>query len=305
MALGRTLFIVNPAARHGETRRLLPALERSLGDAADFAVELSAGPRHAFDLARTARGFGTIVAVGGDGTVHEVVNGVMAHKAGERPAFGVVPTGSGNDYARTIGMSHDVAAALAQIAAARLVAVDLGQCNGTWFAESFSAGLDARVTAKAVEIKQATGLTGLRLYLRALLFVLRNEYHSHPVVIQYDDDEPFETDVLIVAATNGPTYGGGFRITPDSVYDDGLLDTCRIDMLPRAEAYARLPFVVAGRHSHMRPVHMRRATRITIVSEVPIEGQLDGEVLLETAYDVTVMPAAMTVLAPAMSGERR
>ena len=103
MTLGRTLFIVNPAARHGETRKLVPAIQRTIEGVADGDIQLSAGPRHGFDLARTAEGFDTIVAVGGDGTAHEVLNGVMAHEPDVRPTFAVVPTGSGNDYAHTLG----------------------------------------------------------------------------------------------------------------------------------------------------------------------------------------------------------
>jgi diacylglycerol kinase family enzyme len=147
-----------------------------------------------------------------------------------------------------------------------------------------------------VEYKATTGLTGLRLYLKALMFVLGNQYYAHPVIVQYDDEAPFETTMLMVAATNGPTYGGGFLITPDSVYDDGLFDVCRIDKIPRAEAYIRLPFVVAGKHTHMRPVHMDRARRVTVVSDTPIEGQVDGEVMLETSYDVLIHPGALRAI---------
>ncbi|MDR3686074.1 MAG: diacylglycerol kinase family lipid kinase [Coriobacteriia bacterium] len=299
MHLGRTLFIVNPAARHGETRKLIPAVERIFGKAAQCEIVLSAGPRHACDLARTAEGFDSIVAVGGDGTAHEVLNGVMEHDRVVRPAFGIVPTGSGNDYAHTLGMSDDLSTALNQIATGGRKVVDLGRCNGTWFGESVSMGLDARVTVKAVELKVTTGLSGLALYLRALIHVLNNQYYAQKVVIQYDEEPPFETDALIVAVTNGPTYGGGFKITPGAVIDDGLLDICRIDKIPKAEAFMRLPFVVLGKHTKMRPVHMSRATRLTVVSETPFEGQIDGEVMLESAYDILIFPAAMNVIVPA------
>jgi YegS/Rv2252/BmrU family lipid kinase len=296
MSPPHTLFIVNPAARHGETRRLLPLLERSLGEAKAGEIQVSAGPRHACDLARNARGFERIVAVGGDGAAHEVLNGVMSHDEATRPVFGILPTGSGNDLARTFGMSDDPSTALLQLSTAVRKRIDLGRCNGTWFGESVSMGLDARVTAKAVEMKLSTGLTGLRLYLQALMHVLRSQYYGHHLTIAFDDEAPFETDALIVAATNGPTYGGGFKITPDSVNDDGLLDVCRIDVLPKAQAYARLPFVVLGKHTRMKPVHMRRARRLTVLADAPMEGQIDGEVMLESAYDISIVPNAATVL---------
>ena len=304
MHLGRTLFIVNPAARHGETRKLIPAVERIFGEAAKCEIVLSAGPRHACDLARTAMGFDSIVAVGGDGTAHEVLNGVMEHDETVRPAFGIVPTGSGNDYAHTLGMSDNLSVALNQIATGDRKVVDLGRCNGMWFGESVSMGLDARVTVKAVELKVTTGLSGLPLYLRALIHVLNNQYYAQSVVIQYDDEPPFETDALIVAVTNGPTYGGGFKITPDALFDDGLLDICRIDNIPKAEAFMRLPFVVIGKHTKMKPVHMSRGKRLTVVSQTPFEGQIDGEVMIESAYDIQIFPAAMTVIVPAEKAAR-
>ena len=299
MTLEKTLFIVNPAARHGETRKLVPALERVSDGVTPHEIQLSAGPRHAFDLARTAEGFDSIVAVGGDGTAHEVLNGVMAHDEAKRPSFGIVPTGSGNDYAHTLGMSDDLATALQQLSTGRRRRVDLGTCNGAWFGESVSMGLDARVTVKAVELKVTTGLSGLPLYLRALMYVLRRQYHSHHLTVQFDDEAPFETEALIIAVTNGPTYGGGFKITPDSMPHDGLFDICRIDMMPKAEAFARLPFVVLGKHTRMRPVHMRRAKRVTVVSNTPLEGQIDGEVTLESTFDIQMVPSAMTVIVPA------
>jgi len=304
MHLGRTLFIVNPAARHGETRKLIPAVERIFGEAAKCEIVLSAGPRHACDLARTAVGFDSIVAVGGDGTAHEVLNGVMEHDEAVRPAFGIVPTGSGNDYAHTLGMSDNLSVALNQIATGGRKVVDLGRCNGMWFGESVSMGLDARVTVKAVELKVTTGLSGLPLYLRALIHVLNNQYYAQSVVIQYDDEPPFETDALIVAVTNGPTYGGGFKITPDALFDDGVLDICRIDNIPKAEAFMRLPFVVIGKHTKMKPVHMSRGKRLTVVSQTPFEGQIDGEVMIESAYDIQIFPAAMTVIVPAEKAAR-
>jgi YegS/Rv2252/BmrU family lipid kinase len=305
MQLGKTLLIVNPAAKHGETAKLLPAVERLTGGVSDREIVTSAGPRHAYDLARQASGFDTIVAVGGDGTVHEAVNGIMDHPEGARPKFAVVPTGSGNDYARTLGMSTDLSTALRQIVGGRTVTADLGKCNGVWFAESVSVGLDARVTAKAVQLKVTTGLSGLALYLRALIFVLSSQYYPHRVVIQYDDETPFETDLLTMAGTNGPTYGGGFKITPDSVLDDGLLDICRIDMMPKPEAFARLPFVIIGKHTGMRRVHMAQAKRVTIVAETPFEGQVDGEVMLDSSYDIQVVPEALTVIVPSGTGEQK
>lgn len=299
MAPQEMLFIVNPAAQHGLTAKMLPDLRRLMEGIRGIQIELSAGPLHAHDIAAQAIGFDTIIAVGGDGTVHEVINGIMANPA--RPTFGVIPTGSGNDYARTLGMSDDLPKAVGQLVSAPVRSLDLGMCNGVWFAESIAIGLDARVTARAVQLKLRSKMIGVPLYFKALLQVMRDEYHSDHITIACDNEPAFECDLLALAVTNGRTYGGGFIITPDAVPDDGLFDVCRIDGMPKHEAFARLPFVVVGKHTHMGPVHMSRAKRLLIHSDVPLAGQRDGEVFIASDFDIRIEPAALNVIAPAIA----
>ena len=298
MSLGATLLIVNPAARHGQTEQLMPAILRLLDGVARYDVSLSDAPCHAKELAAASAGFDTVLAVGGDGTVHEVINGLMERPPDDRPAFGLIPTGSGNDYRRTLGISKDVSTAVRQMATGVSKRVDLGVCNGVYFANSLSIGLDARVTAKAVELKVTTGWSGLLLYLRALMFVLLKQYHGHPVRLSFDGAELVDREMLLIAITNGPTYGGGFFITPDAVPDDGLLDICLIDRVSLPGAFVRLPFVVAGKHRWMRAAHMSRHTSVRLESELPVEGQIDGEVMLESVYEVSIVPNALEVVMP-------
>lgn len=298
MTLGRSLAIVNPVAKHGVTAHLLPAVRRLLDGVADVEYAETTSPRHALEIARETAGFDTIIAVGGDGTVHEVTNGIMSRPEEDRPAFTIIPTGSGNDYARTLGISFDLPTAVRQIADGERRRVDIGTCNGVWFNNSVAVGLDARVTAKAVEMKVRTGWSGLPLYLRTLFWVLFNQFYAHPLTLTFDDGEPAARDVLIVAMTHGPTYGGGFFITPDSVPDDGLLDVCVIDPMSLLETLARLPFVIVGKHTRMRPVHMSRHSTVVIESERPVEGQLDGEVMLESRYEIRTHPGVLEVVTP-------
>lgn len=298
MTLGRTLLIVNPAARHGETEALAPVIERLLQSVPhDTVTTEHAG--HATHLAEEARDYDTIVAVGGDGTVHEVLNGLMRHPEESRPALGVLPTGSGNDTRRTLGIPTDLTDAVMALATGEHRRFDVGVCNGIYFNNSFAAGLDARVTAKAVEYKVTTRRSGLWLYLTALLHVLFHELYPHRVRIRWDESiESEEYELLVLAATNGPTYGGGFFITPDAVPDDGLFDVCVIDPLSLPAALARLPFVVFGKHTKMKPVHMSRHSRIVLESDTPMPAQIDGEVMLESRYDVSMLPGAVTCIVP-------
>ncbi len=296
MTPSRMLLIVNPEARHGETGLLVPVIEQLL-QSCPHDIRLTSRAGHAAEIAREAEGYDVLVAVGGDGTVHEVLNGIMARDE-PRPALGVIPTGSGNDTRRMLGIPEDVAEATLTLASGTRRRFDVGRCNDVYFNNSFAAGLDARVTAKAVEYKTTTKRSGLWLYLTALIHVLLNELYSHHVRVSRDGGEPQEADILILAATIGSTYGGGFKITPDAVPDDGLLEVCTIDPLSLLQALLRMPFVVFGKHTRMKVVHMSRHRSIVIDSAEPMPAQVDGEVIMDRRFDVELLPAAIDYIVP-------
>lgn len=297
MTTSRMLLIVNPEARHGETGQLVPVIEQLL-QSAEFDLTLTAYMGHAAEIARDAQGYDVLVAVGGDGTVHEVLNGIMARPEGDRPVLGLIPTGSGNDTRRTVGVPEDIAEATLALISGRRRRFDIGRCNGMYFNNSFAAGLDARVTAKAVEYKATTRRAGLWLYFTALVHVLLNELYPHHIRISWDGAEPVEDDMLALATTIGPTYGGGFRITPDALPDDGLLEVCLIDPLSLPQALVRLPFVVVGKHTGMKVVRMSRHRSVVIESDEPIPAQIDGEVMVGNRFEVEVLPLAIEYVVP-------
>lgn len=297
MSTGEMLLIVNPAAKHGITETLVPVIERLLQSVPHDTV-MTTCMGEAVEIAEKADGYDVLVAVGGDGTVHEVLNGIMRKPEDQRPALGLIPTGSGNDTRRTLGVPTDVADALLALSTGQRKRFDVGVCNGVYFNNSFAAGLDARVTAKAVEYKVTTKRSGLWLYLTALMHVLFHELYPHRVRVSWDDSAPVEDELLIVAATIGPTYGGGFFITPNAVADDGLLEICTIDPLSLPEALVRLPFVVFGKHTKMKPVHMSRHRSVVIESDDPMPAQIDGEVMVNRRFEVTVLPQAIECVVP-------
>lgn len=297
MAEGRTLVIVNPMARHGETQKLIPVIEQLLQNLPHDTV-LSDAPGHACTIAAEAAGYSLIVAAGGDGTVHEVLNGLMRHPAESRPALAVLPTGSGNDTCRTLGIPFDLTDAALHVATGVRRRFDVGVCNDVYFNNSFAAGLDAKVTAKAVEYKATKHRDGLWLYLTSLLHVLFKDLGSFPLRVTFDGGTTSVYDTLIIAVTNGPTYGGGFRITPDAISDDGLFDVCMIDPLSLPQALVRLPFVIAGKHTGMKVVHMSRHSSVVVDSDSPLPAQIDGEVLLESRYEISMLPGAVECVVP-------
>lgn len=293
----RHLLIINPAARHGETERLIPVIDQLLA-AIPHDIRISERMGHAAEIAAGAADYDVVVAVGGDGTVHEVLNGLMSIEESSRPALGVLPTGSGNDTRRTLGVPEDLTRAALVLGTGQRKRFDVGLCNGVYFNNSFAAGMDAKVTAKAVEYKVTKHRHGLWLYLTALLHVLFNELEGFNLRIAFDSEAPVEVDTLIVAVTQGTTYGGGFLITPDAVADDGLFDICMIDPLRLGQALLRLPFVVFGKHTGMRVVHMSRHTSVVIESECALPAQIDGEVLLADRYEISLVPLAIECVVP-------
>ena len=293
----KALLIVNPTARHGETEKLIPVLEQLLANLPHHTV-ITTHIGHATQLAADAADYDIVVACGGDGTAHEVLNGLMRLPAKTRPALGLLATGSGNDTRRTLGVPKDLAQAALGLATGERRRFDVGVCNGTYFNNSFATGLDAKVTAKAVEYKITTRRSGLWLYLSALLNVLFRDLSSFPLRVAFDGAPAETCDTLILAATIGPTYGGGFFITPDAIPDDGLFDVCMIDPLGLPEALARLPFVVTGKHTGMRPVHMSRHATIVIECDAPLPAQIDGEVLLSDRYEIAILPGAIECIVP-------
>ncbi len=296
----KALLIVNPAARHGETAHLVPVIEQLLQNVPHDTV-ITQRMGHAAEIAAEAVSRDLVIAAGGDGTVHEVLNGLMRIDRDSRPALAVLPTGSGNDTRRTLGVPSDLTQASMVAASGERRRFDVGVCNGVYFNNSFAAGLDAKVTAKAVELKVTKRRDGLWLYLTALLHVLFHDLDSFDLSISFDGGVPERHDTLIVAVTQGPTYGGGFFITPDAVADDGLFEVCMIDPLSLPEALCRLPFVIAGKHTGMRPVHMHRHHSLVIECAERLPAQIDGEVLLERRYEISMLPGEVEYVVPRRS----
>lgn len=179
----KVLLIANPAAQNGAgahaAQHAATLLREALGkDALD--VRLTEAPEHAVRIASGAGGYDAVVALGGDGVIHEAANGLLRLPAENRPVFGIIPVGSGNDYARTLNMNaRSVDRAVAQLLAARPQWFDVGLCNGRYFVETLSFGLDAAIALDTVERRKRTGKTGTMLYLESGIDQLLHHLDRH------------------------------------------------------------------------------------------------------------------------------
>lgn len=308
----KLLLIANPAAQNGaghaaalRARALLASL---LGEDA-VALRLTERAGHATELAAQAAsdGFDVVVALGGDGAANEVANGLMRTPEAQRPAFGLLPVGSGNDYARTLGVVKSLDNAVLQLVDTPPCAFDLGKCNERWFLETLSFGLDAAIALDTVARRVRTGKTGTMLYLQAGIDQLLHHLDVCRYEASFDGADPEQGSSYLFAVQVGKTYGGGFAICPEADPRDGLLDVC-IAHPPLSRAAATGIFLLAknGHHTGFKKVvELRRARSLSLRFEEPLPAQIDGEELLGTSFDISIVPRALRVVAPAFArGER-
>lgn len=297
---GPTVVILNPTANRGhmaQPRALIRSRIEREPDRYEYVetTRQNEAKERALQAAKAGRG---VIIAGGDGSVHEVVNGLLA--AGRRVPLGIVPAGSGNDYAwNTLKIPRDTAAAVERAFDGRLVDSDAGMVNKRYFANSFSVGLDADIAVAAGALKKYPFMSGERLYYTSTIRQLLFGYHRCPwLKFSLDGGEQAsETQrrFVLMAVTIGPTYGAGFRINPTADYSDGLLDICTISYTPLLRALKLLPVVQKGEHAALPEVTFYRAKTVHIESQFEVNIQMDGETTHATRFDAEILPGALWV----------
>jgi YegS/Rv2252/BmrU family lipid kinase len=299
------LVIVNPIAGGGRAARLLPLL-RAHAAAVEMEIAVTTHARQGEELAAAAAGrFERIVAVGGDGTVQELLNGVTA--SAERPAVGIVPAGSGNDLARALGLPGSARAALSVALHGEARPTDLAEArDGAGMRRLFGAaggtGFDAHV-AHLMTRRTAARRRGRLGYLLTALGELRR-YRGAEVQLCWNDpdgaEERLQLRAFMVAVANGAYYGGGMRIAPTAALDDGALDLCIVADLPPLAALGQIPALYRGRHVRHSAVRMARATSVTLDGDAPVH--LDGEPFGRLPLSVRVLPDEVRLAVGARQG---
>jgi len=287
------VVILNPASKRG--RRLRRWLRRALAKGRGELVLTDApraGERIAAEAARAGR---AVVAVGGDGTVAEAANGILA--SGRGVPLGIVPAGNGNDYAfHTLGLPRDVRRALEVALAGTPVAMDVGRVNGRYFVNSLGVGIDANIAVAAERMKRIPFLRGQALYYTASLRELIFHYDRCPrLAVSHDDEVRPQREYAMAAVGLGPTAGGGFLFNPGADPRDGLFDVCMIVKPSQMRALRLLPLVEQGKHVDQPEVTRVRARTVTLEADGPIHAHLDGEVISAPRFEARILPAALLV----------
>jgi diacylglycerol kinase (ATP) len=297
-------LIFNPHANRGRawnSAMVLQSIVERSGGGSWAATEY---PGHATELAEQAcqDGFEVVTALGGDGTVHEVVNGLMRTPAEKRPKLAAVPLGSGNDFCSNNGIAGDSEVAMQRAFSGSIKTIDLGLVTDDsgrteYIDNTLGIGFDASVTIHSYSI---TRIKGFAMYLWAVIqTILRN--HEAPHMTITTDTETFEEDVLMIVLCNGPREGGGFYVAPQAKSDDGIFNYAMVRRVSRLMMFRLLPEVMRGTHGRFDQVQMGQFSHLELVSDAPFTAHIDGEVFAGfrsriQGLKVEVLPQALQII---------
>lgn len=302
---GRTLLVANPHSHSGEGAEAAAHVESLLADD-PLVSSLETAHTHKLGdgaaLAERIAGFDTVLILGGDGVMHDVACGLMTLDELDRPRIGILPYGTGNDYARTLGIPYEhVDDALAALRGGSDRLLDIGQVNDTYFIETLSFGYDAAI-ALDTSARRAKGSrqksSGLFVTSGMRIFSDYSKGWEYSAV--FDKAEGVSGNEMVFAVQIGPTYGGGFKICPKADPCDGLLDICYNVLIPKTPTTLIL-FGLArgGLHVGAKSIRIRRARTLSVDFQEQPPAQVDGELIEGTRFEIRCIPKALRVIVPA------
>ena len=285
-------FIVNPAASGGKVGSMVPWLQLKCKEAnISHEIECTKQQGHALTIARESAGhFACIVAVGGDGTIHEVINGLVGQKA----VLGILPLGSGNDLVRGLGLPFHREKAFDLLLTGKTRFIDLGKMGDVYFHNGISIGFTAHVTYEC--LRERFFKAKLK-YISGILKTLI-KYKAPELSLSYNE-RSWKDRFLTVEIANGLYMGGGFKLTPNARFDDGELDLNIVVNISKIKVIRHLLGVLSGKHTRLKEVTQARSRRIVITGEQMFAAQADGEFLGtdNKSLEITIIPKALEIIA--------
>ena len=289
----RPLFIVNEHAGKGKTKRRWSKIQRYLQNAGiEHEVCFTSRPQDATEIAKqsSSGNYSHVIAVGGDGTIHEVVNGL----AGQPTVFGMIPTGTGNDLARMFDLPNDPVRAVERVLHGTQRTIDLLDLNGTYVSNIVGLGFDAAVAkdTNTANWKKRAGALGYVLSVVKMMFA----FQPFRLQVELDGKTMVFEGCWLVAIGNSKYYGGGMQICPDAKMDDGLLDVCIVNNLTRLQLLRFFPTVFSGKHIRLPQVTYMQGKSVRVQTDRPIPMHGNGEILGTTPCEINIRPAALQVI---------
>ena len=293
-------IILNPVAGHGNGLKLRPAIERLLADhGLDFDLAQTECTGHALELTRqaAAEGYPVIVAAGGDGTINEVINGLMEVKqAGSPPpALGILCTGRGNDLAYSLGIPVELDPACQALAEDRRRWIDVGRVSssadaqgktiplrgvipqGRYFGNCVGIGFDAIGTIEAAKLPRWGGFASFLVAILKTVFLYN---HAPLAAIEFNGQTITQRSLMISIMNGRQVGGGGFIMAPDSQPDDGLLDLCIAEQMSSFAVLRMVPYFTKGTQATQPTIKTARTRRVVVAAQDgPLPAHTDGEII--------------------------
>jgi len=297
-------IILNPMADMGNAWRVARDLRSITEEHGGIDWSGTVYPGHAIELAKQAgeQGYDMVIAMGGDGTVHEVVNGIMQASEEKRPILGVVPVGSGNDFAHAINTSNASTTALKRAIEGEVSTIDLGLMtdpNGRkeYFDNTLGIGFGTVMTINSHRLPL---LRGFLMYLVAALQTII--FHNDPMNLEIETDtEKWNQKVLLLEMCNAPRAGGGFHVAPSAKIDDGILNYTMITEVSRPMMLRILPEIKNGTHARFKQIKMGTCKKFALTSDLPLYIHADGEIFSGPGTDLRqvsfeILPNALKIV---------
>ncbi len=298
-------LIFNPIANLGRAWPVAAALRPIVYELGGADWSGTVYPTHAIELARLAgeQGYDLVIAMGGDGTVHEVVNGLMQIPAGRRPQLGIVPVGSGNDFAYSLGVSNKPEEALRQALTGTPRSIDIGTvCDNLgrteYWTNAIGIGFDTVVTIRS---RKVPIVQGFAVYFAAVLQTILFNYQAFRLDVKVDE-KTWSGEMIMLVLCNGGREGGGFYLDPGANISDGVATYVGVDKISVPRMLATIPYFLKGTHQKLSYVKMEKFHQLELDSDRPLYIHTDGEIFAGFGSRIThlstqLLPSALVAVA--------
>lgn len=274
------IFIVNPASGNGKALKVVQNIKNvCLENKYDYEIHFTSGANDATKIARKYRFSQNIIfSVGGDGTLNEVVNGIV----GSKNMLGVIPCGSGNDFYKTLDLIDDP-----------MPLIDVGKINNKYFINIVSIGIDAEVADNVSKMKKIK-IPPSQIYNASIVYTFF-KYKFKNINVEIDENNIRNGKCTILTICNGRVYGGGYKIAPDALLTDGYFDVYFVDKIRKPF----IPFIIGllkkGTHESHKNVHKSKATRVKFKCPYDLVCNVDGEIIVDNKFDIKILKSELLI----------
>lgn len=273
------IFIVNPISGKGKTLKTVDRIKKVCEEEhLDYEIHYTEYPQEATKIARKYRFTKNIIySVGGDGTLNEVLNGIV----GTKNLLGVIPSGSGNDFYKTLSKIDE-----------EYPVIDIGKVNDRYFINIISIGIDAEV-ANNVSLMKKRKVPTNQIYNASLIYTFF-KYKYKDIELSIDEQEQRKGKCTILTICNGQVYGGGYKIAPSAKLTDGYFDVYYVEKVNKPSLLSLINMLKQGIHERHNKVHKSHATKVNFKCDKELVCNIDGETIIAKKFNVKIIPNAIT-----------